>query len=60
MQKAHTDLDMEALYPSLAPLPLSVTGDATRHKEKTYGRVLKTRVSEVKCGVSQSSEVLPE
>ena len=47
IQKAHTALDMEALYPSLAPLPLSVIGNATRHKEKAYGRVLKTRVSEV-------------
>jgi hypothetical protein len=35
------------LVPSLAPLPLSVAGNATRHKEKAYGRVLKTRVSEV-------------
>ena len=38
---------MGALYPSLAPLPLSVSDNAARHKEKTYGRVLKTRVSEV-------------
>ena len=38
---------MGALYPSLAPLPLSVSDNATRHKEKAYGRVLKTRVSEV-------------
>ncbi len=47
IQKAHTALDMGTLYPSLAPLPLSVSGNATRHKEKAYGRVLKTRVSEV-------------
>jgi hypothetical protein len=47
IQRAHTALDMGALYPSLAPLPLSVAGNATRHKEKAYGRVLKTRVSEV-------------
>ena len=39
--------DMGVLYPSLTPLPLSVTCNATRHKEKAYGRVLKTRVSEV-------------
>ena len=47
IQRAYTALDMGALYPSLAPLPLSVSGNATRHKEKAYGRVLKTRVSEV-------------
>jgi hypothetical protein len=46
IQRAHTALDM-GVYPSLAPLPLSVAGNATRHKEKAYGRVLKTRVSEV-------------
>jgi hypothetical protein len=39
IQRAHTALDMGALYPSLAPLPLSVAGNATRHKEKAYGRV---------------------
>jgi len=47
IQGAYTALDMGALYPSLAPLPQSVSGNATRHKEKAYGRVLKTRVSEV-------------
>jgi hypothetical protein len=47
IQRAHTALDLGALYPSLAPLPLSVAGNATRHKEKAYGRVLKTWVSEV-------------
>ena len=47
IQRAYTALDMGALYPSLAPLPLSVSGNATRHKEKAYGRVLKTQVSEV-------------
>ena len=47
IQRAHTALDMGALYPSLAPLPLSVACNATRHKEKAYGRMLKTRVSEV-------------
>jgi hypothetical protein len=47
IQQAHTAMDMGALYPSLAPLPQSVIGNATRHKEKAYGRVLKTRVSEV-------------
>ena len=47
IQRAYTALDMGALYPSLAPLPLSVSDNAARHKEKTYGRVLKTRVSEV-------------
>jgi hypothetical protein len=44
MQKAHTDLDMEALYPSLAPLPLSVTGDATRHKESSSVCLLQVQV----------------
>jgi hypothetical protein len=38
---------IEIRSPSLAPLPQSVIGNATRHKEKAYGRVLKTRVSEV-------------
>ena len=47
IQRAYTALDMGASYHSLAPLPLSVAGNATRHKEKAYGRVLKTRVSEV-------------
>jgi hypothetical protein len=47
IQRAYAALDMGALYPSLAPLPLSVSGNATKHKEKAYGRVLKTRVSEV-------------
>jgi hypothetical protein len=47
IQLAYADLDMGALYPSLAPLPLSVSSDATKHKEKAYGRALKTRVSEV-------------
>jgi hypothetical protein len=47
IRRAFTDLDMGALYPSLAPLPRSVSGDTTKHKEKAYGRVLKTRVSEV-------------
>ena len=36
--RAYAALDMGALYPSLAPLPLSVAGNATRHK-KAYGRV---------------------
>jgi hypothetical protein len=30
-----------ASYPSLAPLPPSVSSDTTKHKEKAYGRVLK-------------------
>ena len=47
IQRAYTDLDMGALYPSLAPLPQSVSSDVTKHKEKAYGRVLKGWVSEV-------------
>jgi hypothetical protein len=48
IQRAYADLDMGALYPSLAPLPQSVSSDVTKHKEKAYGRVLKARrVSEV-------------
>jgi hypothetical protein len=47
IQQAYTDLNMGALYPSLAPLPLSVSSDVTKHKEKAYGRVLKGWFSEV-------------
>jgi hypothetical protein len=45
--KAYGDLEMLASYPSLVPLPPSVSNGTTKHKEKAYGRSLKYRVSEV-------------
>ncbi len=47
IQRAYGDLEMLSSYPSLVPLPPSVSNDTTKHKEKAYGRVLKYRVSEV-------------
>ena len=38
---------MLRMYPSLEPLPPSVSNNTTKHKEKTYARSLKYRVSEV-------------
>jgi hypothetical protein len=38
---------MLRMYPSLDPLPPSVSNNTTKHKEKAYARSLKYRVSEV-------------
>ena len=38
---------MPRMYPSLDPLPPSVSNNTTKHKEKAYARSLKYRVSEV-------------
>jgi len=38
---------MLTMYPSLDPLPPSVSNNTTKHKKKAYARSLKYRVSEV-------------
>ena len=45
--KAFNDLNMSTSYPSLDPLPPSVTDINTKKKEKAYGNSLKHQVSEV-------------
>ena len=47
IERAYGDLEVLRMYPSLDPLPLSVSNHTTKHKEKTYARSLKYRVSEV-------------
>jgi hypothetical protein len=47
IEKAYGDLEILASYPSLVPLPPSVSNDTTKHKEKAYARSLQYRVSEV-------------
>jgi hypothetical protein len=59
IQREYTDLDMGTVYPSLAPLPLSVSSNVTKHKEKAYGRVLR-RPGLVWCGDRRSFEALTE
>ena len=47
IERAYGDLEMLRMYPSLDPLPLSVSNHTTKHKEKAYARSLQYRVSEV-------------
>ena len=36
IERAYGDLEMLRMYPSLEPLPPSVSNNTTKHKEKTY------------------------
>jgi hypothetical protein len=47
IERAYGDLEMLRMYPSLDPLPPSVSNITTKHKEKAYARSLQYRVSEV-------------
>ena len=47
IERAYGDLEMLRMYPSLDPLPPSVSNHTTKHKEKAYARSLQYRVSEV-------------
>ena len=47
IERAYGDLEMLRMYPSLEPLPPSVSHNTTKHKEKAYAHSLKYRVSEV-------------
>ena len=47
IERAYGKLEMLWMYPSLDPLPPSVSNHTTKHKEKAYARSLQYRVSEV-------------
>ena len=47
VEQAFSILKLASQYPSLQPLPMSVTNPSTRQKEKAYGRFLKQKVSAV-------------
>ena len=47
VEQAFSILKLASQYPSLQPLPMSVTNPSTRQKEKAYGRFLQQKVSAV-------------